>query len=65
MVCGANSGSRAKVKAIYNWATTPPQAYAVYAVLVIAIGALSFYAGSLKQKPAIGMAPATVHQPNK
>lgn len=53
------------MKALFKWATTPPQAYAVYALLVVAIGALSFYAGTLKQKPVHGLSPSIVQQPNK
>lgn len=45
------------MKSLLKWITTPPQAYLVYAVLVVAIGAASFYAGSLKQKPVIGLPP--------
>lgn len=53
------------MKAFFKWATTPPQAYAVYALLVVAIGALSFYAGSLKQKPVHGLSPGAVVQPTR
>jgi hypothetical protein len=46
-----------EVKPLLKWITTPPQSYLVYLVLVVVIGAASFYAGSLKQKPVMGLPP--------
>lgn len=52
------------MKTLYRWATTPPQAYAVYAILVVLIGGLSFMAGTLKPKRPPG-APPAMSQPAK
>jgi hypothetical protein len=43
----------------WKWATTPPQSYAVYLVLLMLVFVLSFYAGTLKpQKPtSVGPVP--------
>lgn len=47
------------MRAFFRWMTTPPQAYVVYAVLVIAVGGLSFLAGTLKpKKPPTAPPPA-------
>ena len=35
---------------LVQWAMTPPQAYVVYAICVILIGGLSFFAGTLNPK---------------
>jgi hypothetical protein len=35
---------------LVQWAMTPPQAYAVYAICVILIGGISFLAGTLNPK---------------
>ena len=51
------------MRALFRWMTTPPQAYAVYAVLVIAVGGLSFLAGTLKPKKTPGVAPPAVSAP--
>jgi hypothetical protein len=39
-------------KDFVRWATTPPQAYLVYAIALILIWAGSFYAGTLTPKKA-------------
>ena len=43
---------RRSFQALFKWATTPPQSFAVYALLVILVGGLSFIAGTLKPKHA-------------
>jgi hypothetical protein len=50
------------MKAVFRWVTAPPQAYVVYAVLIIAIGGLSFWAGTLKPKKAAVGPPAAASQ---
>ena len=52
------------MRAFYRWATTPPQAYVIYAILVVAVGGLSFLAGTLKPKRTPALAPAARSQPN-
>jgi hypothetical protein len=44
-------------KGLVRWAITPPQSYAVYLVCLFLVAGLSFYAGTLKPKKAVGMPP--------
>ena len=44
------TGSASGLQGLVEWATTRPQAYAVYFVAVVLIGGLSFYAGTLNPK---------------
>jgi hypothetical protein len=48
---------------LVQWAMTPPQAYAVYAVCVILIGGLSFMAGTMNPKKTASPPPAAVSVP--
>jgi hypothetical protein len=41
----------------WKWATTPPQSYAVYLVVLVLVWVLSFYAGTLKPKGSTGLGP--------
>lgn len=50
-------------KGFVQWATTPPQAYAVYFVLLLLVGGTSFFAGTLSPKKTAGMAPAPISSP--
>jgi hypothetical protein len=50
-------------KSLVQWAITPPQSYAVYLVALVLVAGLSFYAGSLKPKPAAGVGPPPVSVP--
>jgi hypothetical protein len=45
-----------------QWATTPPQAYAMYFICLILVGGLSFYAGYLRPKKpgSLGPPPVTI-----
>jgi hypothetical protein len=58
-----DTGPRAPPKSLLRWATTPPQAYVVYLVCLILIWMLSFYAGTLKPKKAVGFGPPPVSAP--
>jgi len=40
-----------------QWATTPPQAYAMYFICLILVGGMSFYAGYLRPKQPIHLGP--------
>ena len=46
-----------------QWAITPPQSYAVYLICLFLVAGLSFYAGTLKPKKAIGIGPPAVSAP--
>jgi hypothetical protein len=50
-------GSPAGLQGLVDWATTRPQAYAVYFVAVVLIGGLSFFAGTLNPKKFPASAP--------
>jgi hypothetical protein len=45
------------IRNLVRWATTLPQSIAVYFVCVVLIGGLSFYAGTLKPKKPVSIAP--------
>jgi hypothetical protein len=45
------------VKGFMQWAIKPPQSYAMYLIALVLVGGLSFYAGSLRPKKAVGMGP--------
>jgi hypothetical protein len=51
------------IRGFVRWATTLPQSIAVYFVCLVLIGGLSFYAGTLKPKKSIGLAPPQVSAP--
>jgi hypothetical protein len=57
------TGIAAAVRGLARWAITPPQSYAVYLVCLFLVAGLSFYAGSLKPKKAIGMGPPSISAP--
>jgi hypothetical protein len=57
------TGMAAAVRGFARWSITPPQSYAVYLVCLFLVAGLSFYAGSLKPKKAIGLGPPPVSVP--
>jgi len=48
---------------LVQWAMTPPQAYAVYFVLLVLIGGLSFVAGTMNPKKTTSPPPPAVSVP--
>ncbi len=56
-------GPDTALRRLWRWATTRPQAYAVYLVCLILVWAVSFYAGTLKPKHGAGTAPPPVSAP--
>lgn len=50
-------GPAATPKSLVRWAITPPQSYAVYFLCLVLVAGLSFYAGTLKPKKAVGGPP--------
>jgi hypothetical protein len=54
---------KATAKGLLQWATTPPQSYLVYVLLVILVGGISFLAGSMRPKKAPGFAPPPISAP--
>ncbi|MBI5262234.1 MAG: hypothetical protein HY852_10520 [Bradyrhizobium sp.] len=55
-----NPGS---LRRLVRWATTPPQAYGVYLVILVLVYLLSFYAGTLKPQKATDIGPPPVTAP--
>ena len=58
-------GPPTSIQRLMRWATTPPQSYAVYLVVLILIFTASFYAGTMKPKhtpaPPAATAPSAPH----
>lgn len=48
-----------------RWATTPPQAYVVYLILLMLVWVLSFYVGTLKPTKVERLGPPPVSAPQK
>lgn len=57
------SGPAEGGRGLVRWAITPPQSYAVYLVCLLLVAGLSFYAGTLKPKKAVGMSPPPMSAP--
>jgi hypothetical protein len=60
---GNQSPLNTRLRDIVRWATTPPQAVAVYLICLILVAGLSFYVGTLKPNKAIGLGPPPVSAP--
>ena len=54
-----DTGPAATPKSLVRWAMTPPQSYAVYLLALVLVAGLSFYAGSLNPKKAVGGPPVS------
>lgn len=48
----------------WKWATTPPQSYAIYLVLLVLVFVLSFYAGTMKPQQATSVGPPPAASPS-
>jgi hypothetical protein len=57
------TGPAAAIREFARWAITPPQSYAVYLVCLFLVAGLSFYAGTLKPKKAVGLGPPPMSAP--
>jgi hypothetical protein len=57
------TGVAAAIRSFARWAITPPQSYAVYLISLFLIAGLSFYAGTLNKKKAVGMGPPPMSAP--
>jgi hypothetical protein len=57
------TGVPATIRRFARWAITPPQSYAVYLVCLFLVAGLSFYAGTLKPKKAVGLGPPPISAP--
>jgi hypothetical protein len=58
-------GPPSNFKDLVQWATKPPQVYAVYLVGLILVWGVSFYAGTLNPRKTQGQGPPTVSEPQK
>ena len=57
------TGTAAAIRSFARWAITPPQSYAVYLVCLFLVAGLSFYAGTLNKKKAVGLGPPPISAP--
>jgi len=57
------TGPATGIRGFARWAITPPQSYAVYLICLFLVAGLSFYAGTLKPKKAVGMGPPPMSAP--
>jgi hypothetical protein len=57
------TGPAGKPTSFFQWATTPPQSYAVYLICLILVWGVSFYAGTLKPKKPVGVGPPPISAP--
>jgi hypothetical protein len=57
------TGIAAALRGFARWAIRPPQSYAVYLISLFLVAGLSFYAGSLKPKKAVGLGPPPMSTP--
>jgi hypothetical protein len=48
-----------------RWATTPPQSYAVYLIVLVLVWLGSFYLGTLRPKTSPGLGPPPVSVPQR
>ncbi len=59
----SDTGAATAIRGFWRWATRPPQAYAVYLVVLFLVAGLSFYVGTLRPKKPGGMGPPPVSAP--
>lgn len=52
-------------KSLWQWATTAPQSYAVYVIVLLLVWGVSFYAGTLRPKKTDGPGPPPVSAPQR
>jgi hypothetical protein len=53
------------LRALWKWATTPPQVYVVYVLALILVWAISFLAGTLNPKRTGGPTPPAASTPQR
>lgn len=53
------------LRSLWKWATTPPQAYAVYLLALILVWGISFLAGTLNPKRTAGQTPPAASAPQR
>ena len=53
------------IRKLLRWATTPPQSYAVYLVVLVLVWLGSFYLGTLRPKTSPGLGPPPVSAPQR
>jgi hypothetical protein len=53
------------LRGLWKWATTPPQAYAVYVLALILVWGISFLAGTLNPKRTGSPNPPPVSVPQR
>jgi hypothetical protein len=58
------TGPAAAIRELVRWSITPPQSYPMYVLCLFLVLGLSYYAGTLKPKKAVSVAPAATSQPH-
>ena len=53
------------LRALWTWATTPPQAYVVYVLALLLVWGISFLAGTLNPKRTANQTPPAATTPQK
>jgi hypothetical protein len=62
-VIGIDSKPERGLRGLWRWATTPPQVYVVYVLLLMLVWGVSFLAGTLNPKRTSGQSPPPVSAP--
>ncbi len=57
------SDSSSGLTKLFRWATTPPQAYVVYVVVLLAVYGVTFLAGTLAPRKHLTVTPDSVSVP--
>jgi hypothetical protein len=53
------------LRALWKWATTPPQVYVVYVLALMLVWGISFLAGTLNPKRTGGQTPPPASTPQR
>ncbi len=60
-----NDDASPSLTKLFRWATTPPQSYVVYVVVLLAVFGVTFLAGTLTPKKHLTVAPGAVTVPTR
>jgi hypothetical protein len=60
-----DSSQDRSLRALWKWATTPPQVYVVYVLALILVWGISFLAGTLNPKRTANQPPPAASAPQR
>ena len=60
-----NDQPTSSIQRFLRWATTPPQSYAVYLIVLVLVWLGSFYLGTMRPKTVPGLGPPPVSVPQR